>query len=108
MKYNFTGIGAGDIVLTPGVTVRFTCTGPGRGLPTWYVNGKFAAEGEANQCYTLNFSGAKKLTTAKLTINGNLTCDTFDIYCTIQVSELEFRNLHNISLGFQGLLQVIT
>ena len=95
------------MVLTPGVTVRFTCTGPGLGLPTWYVNGNFAAEGEENQCYRLNFSRARNLTTATLTISGNLTCDIFNIYCTIQVSELEFRNLHNISLRFQGLLQVI-
>ena len=103
---NFTGIGAENIILPPGLTVRFTCTGPPElSLPTWYINGDFAVEGEESQCYRLNFPEDGNVTTATLTINGNLTCDTFDIYCAVEVSKSEFRNQHNISLEFQGLLQ---
>ena len=86
------------MILASGVTVEFTCTGPG--LPTWYVNGIFA---EGTQ---LDFSEAgPELTAATLTISGNHTCDTVHIYCVVVVRESQLLYKHNISITFQGLLQ---
>ena len=84
------------------MTVQLTCTGPG--LPTWYVNGIFAAEAEGTQ---LDFSEAgRELTAATLTISGNHTRDTVHIYCVVVVRESQLLYQHNISLVFsQGLLQ---
>jgi len=74
---------ADDIILASSVTVQFTCTGPG--LPTWFVNGIYAAEAEGTQ---LDFSEAgRELTAATLTISGNHTCDTVHIYCVVVVRE---------------------
>ena len=102
--FSLTGIGADDIILAPGMTGQFTCTGPG--LPTWHVNGE-VAETKGN-CYRLTIRRAAGInTTAILTISGNHTCDTFNIYCTIQASESQLLYLRNVqfSLIFQGLLQ---
>ena len=85
------------------MTVQFTCTGPG--LPTWYVNGRVAVSNE--NCSTLTIRRAAGMNaTAILTISGNQTCDTFNIYCGIVVSESQLLYPRNISLMFQGLLQV--
>ena len=87
------------------MTVQFTCTGPG--LPTWYVNGRIT-ESKGN-CYRLTIRRAAGMNVATiLTINGNQTCDTFNVYCGIVVSESQLlyaRNVSQFSLVFQGLLQ---
>ena len=105
MLFSLTGIGADDIILAPGVTVQFTCTGPG--LPTWRVNGRVTVT--KGNCYTLTIREAAgtNFTSAILAISGNHTCDTFNIYCTIQASESRLLYLRNVqfSLIFQGLLQ---
>ena len=103
--FPFAGIGS-DIILAPGMTVQFTCTGPG--LPTWHVNGRVAVMGE--NCYRLAIRRAAgtNFITAILTISGNHTCDIFNIYCGIVVSESQLlypRNISQFSLIFQGLLQ---
>ena len=102
----FTGIGADDLILALGMTVRFTCTGPGQ-LPTWHVNER-VAESNGN-CYRLTIRRAAGMnSSAILTINGNQTCDTFNIHCGIVVSESQLlyaRNVSQFSLIFQGLLQ---
>ena len=88
------------------MTVQFTCTGPGQ-IPTWRVNERVAVS--KGNCYTLTIREAAgtNFISAILAISGNHTCDTFNIYCTIQVSESQLLYSRNIqfSLTFQGLLQ---
>ena len=92
------GTGAADMILASDVTVQLTCTGPG--LPTWFVNGIYAAEPQ------VDFSEAgRELTAATLTISGNHTRDTVHIYCVVVVRESQLLYQHNISVTFQGLLQ---
>ena len=102
----FTGIGADDLILAPGMIAQFTCTGPG--LPTWHVNGG-VAETKGN-CYRLTIRRAAGMNaSAILTINGNQTCDTFSIYCGIIVIESQLlypRNISQFSLIFQGSLLI--
>ena len=104
--FSFAGIRADDLILAPGMTVQFTCTAPGQ-LPTWYVNGRVAVT--KGNCYRLTIRRAAGINaTAILTVRGNHTCDAFNIYCGIVVSEsqsLYARNLSQFSLVFQGLLK---
>ena len=92
------------MMVAPGVTVRLnTCTGPaGQSTvePTWFVNGEIAeTEGD---CYRSALRTAEGLNyTATLVINGNRTCDTFNVYCRIY-KESQALYLHNTSLTVQG------
>ena len=93
------------MIVAPGVTVTFTCTGPGDQSavePTWFVNGKFTVTDGG--CYRSILRRAEGLIyTATLMINGNRTCDTFIIYCRIY-RDSQFLYLHNATLTFQGIL----
>ena len=91
------------MIVAPGVTVTFTCTGPADQStvePTWFVNGEIAeTEGD---CYRSILRRAEGLIyTATLMINGNRTCDSFIIYCRIY-RDSQFLYLHNATLTFQG------
>ena len=97
-------VGNTMITVAPGVTVKFnTCTGPA-GLsavqPTWFVNGKIAeTEGDCYESILIIAEGLNY--TATLTINGNDTCDTFNVYCRIY-RESQFLCIHNTTVTFQG------
>ena len=94
----------GNVMLTvaPDVTVKFTCTGPADLFvvePTWFVNGKTAVS--YGDCYTLLRTTEGRNYTATLTINGNHTCDTLNVYCRIY-RESQALYIHNTTLTFQG------
>ena len=90
------------MTVAPGVTVKFnTCTGPAdlsAVQPTWFVNGKIAeTEGD---CYESITTAEGRNYTATLTINGNHTCNTFNVYC--RIDRLESQYIHNTTVTFQG------
>ena len=101
----YAGTVSGDamiaMVVAPGVTVKFTCTGPTDPVqPTWFVNGKIAeSDGD---CYKSKLTEAEGQNyTATLTINGNHTCDTLNVYCRIY-SGPQALYLQNTTLAVQG------
>ena len=91
------------MTVAPGVTVKFdTCTGladQSTVEPTWFVNGK-TAETEGD-CYESIITAEGRNYTATLTINGNHTCNTFNVYCRIY-RESQTLYLHNTTVTFQG------
>ena len=98
----FTGISGDAILVAPGVSVEFTCTGlDGEFQPTWIVNRRVAVtEGD---CYTSRLIRAQnpENVTATLTINGNRdTCRTFNVYCRLY-RESQFVFVHNTTLVVQ-------
>ena len=96
-KFYFAGIGGGPIVVAPGVTVQLICTGPDI---VWYLNGRQALSYE--DCYRLTIRGAgDQNVTATLAINGNNTCDAFNVYCRIYRAS-QFLYIHNTTLIVQG------
>ena len=97
LKFYFAGIGGGPIVVAPGVTVELICTGPD---VVWYLNGRQAST--YGDCYRLTVRGAgDRNVTATLAINGNHTCDAFNVYCRIY-SASQFLYIHNTTLIVQG------
>ena len=96
-----TGISAGVVVVAPGVSVEFTCTGSdGEFPPTWFVNGRIAeTDGD---CYRSALRRAGGLSaTAILIINSDHTCNMFNTRCrTFRGSQ--FLYLHNNTLLVQG------
>ena len=97
------GVGSDAMIVAPGVSVEFNnCTGPADDYfqPTWFVNRRVAAtEGD---CYRSRLRTAEGPNyTATLVINGNRTCDTFDVYCRIY-KESQALYLHNTTLTVQG------
>ena len=101
-KFRFrAGVGSDAMIVAPGVSVEFNnCTGPADGFfqPTWFVNGRVAATDGG--CYRSRLSGMDHYT-ATLVINGNHTCDTFNVYCRIY-RESQDLYLHNTTLTVQG------
>ena len=97
-KYIFAGISGDVINVATGVSVEFACTGPDP--PTWFVNGRAAVtEGD---CYRWRLIRSGEVNyTATLVINGNRTCDTFNVYCRIY-SGPQVLYLHNTTLTVQG------
>ena len=91
----------GVVVVAPGVSVDFTCTGPdGEFPPTWLLNGR-RAESDGN-CYRSRLRRPEGLNvTDTLTVNGNHTCNVFNICCRIY-RESQFLYLHNTTLIVQG------
>ena len=78
--YIFADISGGVINVATGVSVKFACTGPDP--PTWFVNGRAAVTEE--DCYRSTLRRTEGLNlTATLVINGNHTCNTFNVYCRI-------------------------
>ena len=98
-KFYFAGIGigGGPIVVARGVTVELICTGPD---VVWYLNGTQTLSYE--DCYRLTIRRAEdRNVTATLAINGNHTCDAFNVYCRIY-RESDFLYIHNTTLIVQG------
>ena len=100
--FYFPGIGSDAVSVASGVTVKFTCTGPADSfLPTWLVNGTPVVS-SGNICYrsTSRRNPGELNATVTLTINGNRTCNTFDIYCRIFKGVHLY--VHNTTLVVQG------
>ena len=97
------GISGDTILVAPGVSVKFSCTGQdGEFQPTWFVNGRKAVT--VGDCYTSRLIRAENLlyVTATLTINSNHdTYGTFNVYCRI-FRESQFTFVHNTTLVVQG------
>ena len=93
------------MTVAPDVTVKFNrCTGLADLFtvqPTWFVNGKIAKT--ERDCYKSNITAEGRNYTATLTINGNHTCDTFNVYCRIY-RESQALYLYNTTVKFQGKL----
>ena len=89
------------MIVAPGVTVEFTCTGPqGEFPPTWLLDGRAVAT--ESDCYKSRLSESEgPNATATLTINCNHTCNMFTIWCRIKI-ESQFLYLHNTTLVVQG------
>ena len=91
----FAGVSGDVLIVSPGVTIELTCTGP---TLNWFWNGRQAVT--AGDCYESRLKTSEgQNTTATLTINGNHTCGTFNVYCIIHGSVV---GLHNRTLAFQG------
>lgn len=99
---DYIDISAGVVVVAPGVSVEFTCTGPdGEFPPTWLLNGR-RAETEGD-CYRsrLRRPGGLNVTDT-LVVNGNRdTCNTFNVYCRIFI-ESRFLYMYKTTLTVQG------
>ena len=99
--WNITGIQSVDaVIVAHNTTINLTCTASGPRTPDWFVNEEeVATNGDRYRVSTSN--GRDK--TATLTINGNRTCDTLNIYCEIYVSvEQQFLTLYSTTLMIQG------
>ena len=90
------------MIVTHNTTINLTCTASGRRTPDWFVNETVVlTRGDRYRVSTSNGVGK----TATLTINGNLTCETVNVYCEVyDTTEQRFVLLHNTTLRFQGWL----
>ena len=90
------------MIVAPNTTINFACTTTlGRHIPDWFVNGTpVVTSGDRYKTVSANNGVAQ---TATLTINGNLTWDTLNVYCELYNStERQFVQMHNTTLRFQG------
>ena len=98
----FTGVGGNAVTVAHNTTTTLTCSASGSYTPRWFVNG---TEVDTNGYrYKISTDSADK--TATLTINGNRTCETLNIYCEVITTEQRFFTTHNTTLKFQGWLLV--
>ena len=97
-----TGVCGDVVIVTHNTTINLTCTTSGRHAPDWFLNETYVAtRGDGYRVSTSN--GVDK--TAELTINGNLTCETVNVYCEVyNTTERQFVHMHNTTLRFQGWL----
>lgn len=94
--------GGDAINLALHTTIEFKCTINGGRTPDWFVNGSVAVTtGDSYRSRTSN--GGEDVTTT-LTIDGNDTQVTLNIYCEVY-QEHQFVRVHSTTVLFQGLLQ---
>ena len=94
--------GGDAINLALHTTIEFKCTTNGGRTPDWFVNGSVAVTtGDSYRSRTSN--GGEDVTTT-LTIDGNGTQVTLNIYCEVY-QEHQFVRVHSTTVLFQGLLQ---
>ena len=88
------------MIVTHNTTINLTCVTGGTSAPSWYVNGtQVRTTGDR---YRVSTSSGIYYT-ATLTINGNLTCETLNVYCEVyNTTEQRFVHMHNTTLRFQG------
>ena len=99
-----TGVCGNVVIVTHNTTISLTCTTSGPRTPHWFVNETVVdTSGDRYRVSTRN--GMSK--TATLTINGNLTCETVNVYCEVITTERQFVHIHNTTLRFQGWSSVI-
>ena len=97
--YVYTGVCGDVVIVTHNTTISLTCTTSGLRTPDWFLNGtEVDTTGDRYRVSTRN--GVSK--TITLTINGNLTCETVNVYCELITTERQFVHIHNTTLRFQG------
>ena len=103
----FTGIRGDAVIVARNTTINLTCTASGHRKPDRFVNEIAVVTSLKENGYT-EFSTRNGVDqTATLTINGNLTCETLNVYCEVITTERQFVYMHNTTLRFQGWLQLI-
>ena len=93
--------GGDAINLAHHTTVEFKCTTNGDRTPDWFVNGSVVVT--TGGSYRSRTSNGRDITTT-LTIDGNGTQVTWNIYCEVY-EEHQFVRVHSTTVIFQGLLQ---
>ena len=93
--------GGDAINLALHTTIEFKCTTNGVRPPNWFVNGIVAVT--TGDSYGLRTSNGRDITTT-LTIDGNSTQVTWNIYCEV-TEENQFVIVHSTTVIFRGLLQ---
>ena len=93
--------GGDAINLALHTTIEFKCTTNGDRTPDWFVNGNVVVT--TGDSYRLRTSNGRDIT-ATLTIDGNGTQVTWNIYCEVY-EEHQFVRVHSTTVLFQGLLQ---
>ena len=92
------------MIVTHNTTISLTCTTSSRRTPDWFVNETVVAT--RGDRYRVSASNGVAQT-ATLTINGNLTCETVNVYCEVfNTTEGRFVRMHNTILRFQGWLSI--
>ena len=97
-----TGVCSNVVIVTHNTTINLTCVTGGNRAPSWFANGtEVYTTGDRYRVSTT--SGIYY--TATLTINGNLTCETLNVYCEVyNTTEQRFVHMHNTTLRFKGWL----
>ena len=94
--------GGDAINLALHTTIEFKCTANGDRTPDWFVNRSVAVT--TGDSYRSRSYGGEDVTTM-LTIDGNGTQVTLNIYCEVY-EEHQFMRVHSTTVIFQGLLQL--
>ena len=102
--YVYTGVCGDVVIVTHNTTINLTCTTSGSRPPDWFLNGR--AVDTSGDRYRMSTRNDVDIT-ATLTINGNLTCETLNVYCEVITTERQFIHMHNTTLRFQGWSSVI-
>ena len=102
--WNYAIYTGGDAInLALHTTIEFKCTTNGDRPPDWFVNGNVAVT--SGESYRSRTSNGRDITTT-LTIDGNGTQVTWNIYCEFYVTEeRQFVRVHSTTVIFRGLLQ---
>ena len=99
MKLDTTGICGFVVTIAHNTTINLTCSASGRRTPDWFANGTVVPTMGDRYRVSTSSNGDK---TAALTINGNLTCETVNVYCEVITTERQFVHMHNTTLRFKG------
>ena len=95
-----TGVCSNVVIVAHNTTINLACFTREDRAPGWYANGTWVlTTGDRYRLSTSNDVGH----TATLTINGNLTYETVNVYCEVTTNE-RFFHMHNTTLIFQGWL----
>ena len=98
-----TGVCGNVVIVAHNTTINLTCTTSGPRTPDWFVNGtEVDTSGDRYRVSTRNVGR-----TTTLMINGNITCETANVYCEVITTERQFVYMHNTTLRFQGWLDSI-
>ena len=98
------GADSNVVIVTHNTTINLTCVTGGTRVGSWFANGaQVPTDGDR---YRVSISNGVYYT-ATLTINGNLTCETVNVYCEVITTERRFVHMHNTTLRFQGWLQLL-
>ena len=88
------------MIVACNTTISVTCTTSDLRVPNWFANRTVVAT--TGDRYSVRTSNGVDIT-ATLTVNGNLTCETVNVYCeAYRHNEQRFVHMHNTTLRFQG------
>ena len=98
-----TGVCCNVVIVACNTTINLTCVTSEVRAPDWFVNEtQVRTTGDRYRMSTSD--GVYK--TATLTINGNLACETLNVYCEVySTTEHRFVHMHNTTLRFKGWSQ---